>query len=150
MKGGQSCNRVRTRRPSSATWVFSQTVGGDEAAYFIKSAASGRPISPNLLRRREVLFRAFFPGPLKARQAQCEQPSASTATSRPARAVGLGGQIDAERGVFEAELSEDVLADIAAAQSAIFVAGAGARTRPWNFRRNRTGAALKALAAASE
>jgi hypothetical protein len=39
--------------------------------------------------------------------------------------IGLGGQIDAERGVFEAELSVDVLADIAAAQNMIFVAGVG-------------------------
>jgi hypothetical protein len=65
------------------------------------------------------------------------------------QAVWLGGQIDAERGVFEAELSKDVLANIASVQSAIFVAGAGLDP-PLEFPAQQTGAALKILSAASE
>jgi hypothetical protein len=129
-------------------WVFSQTVGGDEAAYFIKSAARGDRFLQIYCVGGKYFLRVF-PWPAKGPAGAMRATIGVDRDFTAGQGIGLGGQIDAERGVFEAELSVDVLADIAAAQNMIFVAGAGLDS-PLEYPAQRTGAALKALAAASE
>jgi hypothetical protein len=132
--------------PVLGAWVFSQTVGGD---YFIKSVASGdRFLQICCVGGR--YFLRVFPWPAKDPAGAMRVAIAVDHNFAGGQCVWLGGQIDAERGVFEAELSEDVLADIiASAQSAIFVLGAGLDS-PLEFPAQRAGAALKILSAASE
>jgi hypothetical protein len=131
--------------PVVGTWVFSQTVGGD---YFIKSVASGdRFLQICCVGRR--YFLRVFPWPAKDPAGAMRVAIGVDHDFAGGQGVGLGGQIDAERGVFEAELSEGMLADIASAQSAIFVAGARLDS-PLEFPAQRAGAALKILSVASE
>jgi hypothetical protein len=110
--------------PVVGDWVFSQTIGGDEAAYFIKSVAPGGRFLQIYCVGGKYFLRVF-PWPAKGPAGAMRATIGVDRDFTAGQGIGLGGQIDAERGVFEAELSVDVLADIAAAQNMIFVAGVG-------------------------
>ena len=134
--------------PVVGDWVFSQTIGGDEAAYFIKSVAPGGRFLQIYCVGGKYFLRVF-PWPAKGPAGAMRATIGVDRDFTAGQGIGLGGQIDAERGSLRSGTFGGRASRHCGRAEHDFCCWGGARLA-LRISAQRMGAALKALAAASE